>query len=72
MLYVPPERLIRSLTDSGFSIERLAMLTGTSVRTIYRAASGETEDVKVGLYFALYALWETVVKGGEGNDADKQ
>lgn len=66
MTYIPPERLLRSLVDSGCAIEKISRMTGASERTLYRIMAGEN-DIRLGLYFTIYALWETVAKGeGDG------
>lgn len=68
MLYVPPRRLVKGLVESGFTVERLAAMTGASVRTLYRIMAGE-QDVKMSLYCAIYALWEKLVEEEKhGND----
>lgn len=68
MLYIPPGQMLRSLLASGYSMERIARLTGSSERTLYRIMS-EDNDIKLKLYCAIYALWETTAKGGkDGND----
>ena len=68
MLYVPPRQMLRSLLVSGYSMERIAQLTGSSERTLYRVMA-EDNDIKLKLYCAIYALWEATAKGGEnGND----
>lgn len=65
MVFMPPDRLIRSLKECGFTIEKIAQLTGSSRSHISRVMRGE-KGITLSLYMALMAVWETVAK--EGND----
>lgn len=66
MVYVPPGQMLRSLLSAGYSIERISQLTGASERTLYRVMS-EDNDIRLKLYCAIYALWETVAKGADND-----
>ena len=62
MVFLPPERLIKALKESGFTVERIARMTGASRSHIHRVMHGD-KGITLSLYMALYALWETVAKG---------
>lgn len=68
MVFMPPDRLIKSLKECGFTIEKIAQLTGSSRSHISRVMRGE-KGITLSLYMALVAIWETVAK--EKNN-DKQ
>ena len=67
MVYVPPGQMLRSLLAFGYSMERIARLTGSSERTLYRVMAGDN-DIKLKLYCAIYALWEATAKGGKNGN----
>lgn len=63
MVFIPPERLVKALKESGYSVERIAQLTGASRSHIHRVMRGD-KGITLSLYMALFALWEAVAKGG--------
>ena len=62
MVFIPPERLVRALRESGYTVEKIAQMTGASRSHIHRVMHGD-KGVTLSLYMALYALWEAVAKG---------
>lgn len=67
MIFVPPDRLVKALKESGYTVERIAQMTGASRSHIHRVARGD-KGITLSLYMALYALWEAIAKGG--NDGE--
>lgn len=63
MIFIPPERLVKALKESGYSIEKIARMTGASRSHINRVMRGD-KGITLSLYMALFAIWETVAKGG--------
>lgn len=67
MVFIPPERIIQALKNRGYSQCRIAELAGISPAQVSRILRGE-RGTTLDTYVALYALWETVVKGGKDGD----
>jgi transcriptional regulator with XRE-family HTH domain len=67
MVFMPPERIIQALKNRGYSQRRIAELAGITPAQVSRILRGE-RGTTLDTYVALYALWETVVKGGKDGD----